>query len=78
MIYFKASFWYKEKEVKNISDRDREVKLSWAQTVTLIHRDVYFMDTESVGTYETLVTSLLKTKPNNAKSILNSDAIKLL
>ena len=28
--------WYKQKEVKSRSDRDREVKLSLTQTVTLI------------------------------------------
>ena len=39
----------KGKEVGSRSDRDLEVKLSWAGTVTLIHTDINFRVTDSVA-----------------------------
>ena len=39
----------KGKEVRSRSDPDREVKLSWAHTVTLKHTDINFRVTESVA-----------------------------
>ena len=44
-----ASCYYKGKEVRSRSDRDREVKLSWAHTVTLKHTDINFRVTDSVA-----------------------------
>ena len=37
------------KEVRSRSDRDRDVKLSWAHTVTLKHTDINFWITDSVA-----------------------------
>ena len=45
-----ANCYYTGKGVRSRSDRDREVKLSWAHTVTLIHTDINFRVTESVAT----------------------------
>ena len=44
-----ANCYYKGKEVRSRSDRDREVKLSWAHTVTLKHTDINFRVTDSVA-----------------------------
>ena len=41
--------FYKGKEVRSRSDRDRELQLSWAHTVTLIHTDINFRVTDSVA-----------------------------
>ena len=49
MIYYIANCCTKGKEVRSRSDRDREVKLSWSHSVTLIHTDVNFKATESVA-----------------------------
>ena len=40
---------YNEKEVRSRSDRDQEIKLSWAHTVTLIYTDINFWVTDSVA-----------------------------
>ena len=44
-----ANCLYKGKEVRSRSDRDRDVKLSWAHTVTLINTDINFRVTDSVA-----------------------------
>ena len=44
-----ANYFYKGKEVRSRSDRDRDVKLSWAHTVTLKHTDINFRVTDSVA-----------------------------
>ena len=44
-----ANCYYKGKEVRSRSDRDREVKLSWAHTVTQKHTDINFRVTDSVA-----------------------------
>ena len=44
-----ANYFYKGKEVSSRSDRDRDVKLSWAHTVTLKHIDINFRVTDSVA-----------------------------
>ena len=44
-----ANYFYKGKEVRSRSDRDRELQLSWAHTVTLKHRDINFRVTDSVA-----------------------------
>ena len=49
---------YKGKEVRSRSDRDREVKLSWAHTVTLKHTDINFRVTDSVATLQSTSHSL--------------------
>ena len=46
-----ANCYYKGKEVRSRSDRDREVKLSWAHTVTLINTDINFKVTGSVVSF---------------------------
>ena len=45
-----ANYFYKGKEVRSRSDSDRDVKLSWAHTVTLKHTDINFRVTDSVAT----------------------------
>ena len=50
VIQYMANCCCKGKEVRSRSDRDREVKLSWAHTVTLKHTDIDFRVTESVAT----------------------------
>ena len=47
-----ANCFYKGKEVRSRSDRDRELQLSWAHTVTLIHTDINFRVTDSVARYK--------------------------
>ena len=42
--------YYKGKEVRSRSDRDRELKLSKAHTVTLKHTDINFRVTDTVAT----------------------------
>ena len=37
--------------MRSRSDRDRELQLSWAHTVTLIHTDFNFRVTDSVATW---------------------------
>ena len=37
--------------MRSRSDRDRELQLSWAHTVTLIHTDINFRVTDSVATF---------------------------
>ena len=49
VIQYMANCCCKGKDVRSRSDRDREVKLSWAHTVTLIHTDINFRVTESVA-----------------------------
>ena len=49
VVYFVANCFYKGKEVRSRSDRDRELQLSWAHTVTLIHTDINFRVTDSVA-----------------------------
>ena len=49
VIYFMANYFYKGKEVRSRSDRDRDVKLLWAHTVTLKHTDINFRVTDSVA-----------------------------
>ena len=44
-----ANYFYKVKEVRSRSDRDRDVKLLWAHTVTLKHTDINFRVTDSVA-----------------------------
>ena len=44
-----ANYFYKGKEVRSRSDRDRDVQLSWAHTVTLKHTDINFRVTDSVA-----------------------------
>ena len=44
-----ANYFHKGKEVRSRSDRDRDVKLSWAHTVTLKHTDINFWVTDSVA-----------------------------
>ena len=44
-----ANYFYKGKEVRSRSDRDRDVKLSWAHTVTLKHTDINFRVMDSVA-----------------------------
>ena len=46
-----ANYFYKGKEVRSRSDRDRDVKLSWAHTVTLVNTDINFRVTDSEATY---------------------------
>ena len=45
-----ANYFYKGKEVRSRSDRDRDIKLSWTHTVTLKHTDINFRFTDSVAT----------------------------
>ena len=45
-----ANYFYKGKEVRSRSDRDRDDKLLWAHTVTLKHTDINFRVTDSVAT----------------------------
>ena len=45
-----AYYFYKGKVVRSRSDRDRDVKLLWAHTVTLKHTDVNFRVSDSVAT----------------------------
>ena len=47
-----ANYFYKGKEVRSRSDRDRDVKLLWAHTVTLKHTDINFRVTDSVARYK--------------------------
>ena len=47
-----ANYFYKGKEVRSRSDRDRDVKLLWAHTVTLKHTDINFRVTDSVASHE--------------------------
>ena len=47
-----ANYFYKGKEVKSRSDRDRDVKLLWAHTVTLKHTDINFRVTDSVASLD--------------------------
>ena len=44
-----ANCYYKGKEGRSRSDRDREVKLSYTHTVTLKHTDINFRVTDSVA-----------------------------
>ena len=44
-----ANYFYKGKEVRSRSDRDRDVKLLWAHTVILKHTDINFRVTDSVA-----------------------------
>ena len=44
-----ANYFYKGNEVRSRSDRDRDVKLLWAHTVTLKHTDINFRVTDSVA-----------------------------
>ena len=37
--------------MRSRSDRDRELQLSWAHAVTLIHIDINFRVTDSVATF---------------------------
>ena len=46
-----ANCYYKGKNVRSRSDRDRDVKLSWAHTVTLKHTDINFRVTDSVARF---------------------------
>ena len=48
-----TNYFYKGKEVRSRSDRDRDVKLLWAHTVTLKHTDINFRVTDSVATLRT-------------------------
>ena len=63
-----ANYFYKGKEVRSRSDRDRDVKLSWAHTVTLKHTDINFRVTDSVATK--LVSGL--------KCLFYSERLKIL
>ena len=45
-----ANYFYKGKEVRSRSDRDRDVKLLWAHTVTLKHTYINLRVTDSVAT----------------------------
>ena len=47
-----ANYFYKGKEVRSRSDRNRDVKLLWAHTVTLKHTDINFRVTDSVATLQ--------------------------
>ena len=47
-----ANYFYKGKEVRSRSDRDRDVKLSWAHTVTLKHTDINFREPYGFCSYE--------------------------
>ena len=51
-----ANYFYKGKEVRSRSDRDRDVKLSWAHTVTLKHTYINFrvMDSVAINTCDIL------------------------
>ena len=49
LIQYMANCCCKGKEMRSRSDRDREVKLLWAHTVTLIHTNINFRVTESVA-----------------------------
>ena len=44
-----ANYFYKGKEDRSRSDRDRDVKLLWAHTVTLKPTDINFRVTDSVA-----------------------------
>ena len=44
-----ANYFHKGKELRSRSDRDRDVKLLWAHTVTLKHTDINFRVTDSVA-----------------------------
>ena len=45
-----ANYFNKGKEVRSRSDRDRDIKLSWAHTVTLKHTDyINFRVTDSAA-----------------------------
>ena len=44
-----VNYFYKGKEVRSRSDRDRDVELSWTHTVTLKHTDINFRVTDSVA-----------------------------
>ena len=46
-----ANCFYQGKEVRSRSDRDRDVKLSLAHTVTLTNTDINFRVTDSVARY---------------------------
>ena len=59
-----ANCYYKGKEVRSRSDRDREVKLSWAHTVTLKHTDINFRVTDSVAMFP--ITRLSPEKPSES------------
>ena len=52
-----ANYFYKGKEVRSRSDRDRDVKLSWAHTVTLKHTDINFRVTDSVASLSRVFTA---------------------
>ena len=53
-----ANYFYKGKEVRSRSGRDRDVKLSWAHTVTLKHTDINFRVTDSVATVATVCVAV--------------------
>ena len=59
VILFMANNFYKGKGVRSRSDRDRDVKLSWAHTVTLKHTDINFRVTDSVATRKVTCTKNL-------------------
>ena len=48
-----ANYFYKGKEVRSRSDRDPDVKLLWAHTVTLKHTHINFMVMDSVARLST-------------------------
>ena len=55
-----TNYFYKGKEVRSRSDRDRDVKLSWAHTVTLKHTDINFRVTDSVANFSPIEVILLQ------------------
>ena len=48
--------FYKGKEARSRSDRDQDVKLLWAHTVTLKHTDINFRVTDSVAIVDHVLT----------------------
>ena len=59
----------KGKEVGSRSDRDLEVKLSWADTVTLIHTDINFRVTDSVAKSKPDMTQGLQRSLHNSATV---------
>ena len=59
-----ANYFYKGKEVRSRSDRDPDVQLSWAHTVTLKHADINFRVTDTVAIEPSGVELTLPRVPN--------------
>ena len=74
-----ANYFYKGKEVRSRSDRDQDVKLLWAHTVTLKHTYINFRVTDSVATlYRVRSLALQPLSAGNSAEFSQADNSKTI